>query len=70
MTTKSEFVEMWDNCIEKLKKIYFITKSNKQSGIIATEYKFKQFGDEIYIILIFFEEPIALIFLDDIIEVE
>ena len=35
MMTKEEFIKMWDNSIEKLKKIYFITKSDKKSGIIA-----------------------------------
>ena len=70
MMTKEEFIKMWDNSIEKLKKIYFITKSDKKSGIIATEYRFNQFGNEVYIILVFFEDPIAIIYLDDIIEVE
>ena len=70
MTTKEEFVEMWNNNNKEVKEIYFSTKSNIASGIIATSYEFKELGDNIYVKLELFQYQVALIYLGDIIGIE
>ena len=70
MTTQGDFMKMWANSNKEIKEVYFSTKSNITSGIIATSYEFKELGNNIYVKLKLFEYQVALLYLGDIIRIE
>ena len=63
-------MKIWANSNNEIKEIYFATKSNVVSSIIATSYQFKQLGNAIYVKLKLFEYRVSLLYLEDVVRIE